>query len=62
MQLIICQCVAERSKAPNSKARGGRFDSRWKTIFILNFSLVSRSSKLGKAYTNNAKHDIHPNY
>ena len=29
-------------------------------IFILNFSLTSRCSKLGKAYTNEIKHDIHP--
>ena len=31
-------------------------------IFILIFSFTFRSSQLGEAYTNEIKHDIHPEY
>ena len=58
--IIICQCVAARSKAPAWKTRGCWF-SVGRYIFILNFSITPHSLQLGKADRNfKIKHDIHP--
>ena len=51
--------VAERSKALQLSCRGlaGRgFESRWRHIFILNFSLPPRSEQVNGAVANEIKH------